>query len=278
MKRATLFLVSVCGSILLTACGGGSSSDNTDSDLSKAIGDFKGTWSVTETIDGTACGDGVYNDNYNIEVTSQSGNSLTVSTNVGVYTGTIDGSKIKWTGTHPDAGGGTVDGSTILTVASDCNSLTGTASWKWASDDGKESCSGTSSIAATRDNPVGCGESQDEEETGGDEDTLNMFEESLAKKWSRYHGYDDSYEYFIFNSDRTGCYFEITSSGSRVNERSYSNWKLSEESAGATVFDIVLNGSTASSHEFHYATDEIWYGGYSNLDMSPSSTSRTCSK
>ena len=50
--------------------------------------------------------------------------------------------------------------------------------------------------------------------SGGNGDAsepLSFFEEELVSKWSRYHAYDDSTDYFIFNSDRTGCKFTIES-------------------------------------------------------------------
>ena len=117
---------------------------------------------------------------------------------------------------------------------------------------------------------------------GGGSEPLSFFEEELVSKWSRYHAYDDSYMYYIFHSDRTGCYFEITSSGSRVSQSHYVYWGLDEDNpVGNNVFLIQYKTSSmtdiyTSSNEYHYNEDEIWKGGYSNLIMYHSSTSRDC--
>lgn len=117
---------------------------------------------------------------------------------------------------------------------------------------------------------------------GDDSEPLSFFEEQLVGKWSRYHGYDDSYNYYIFYSDRMGCKFDITSTGSRENEYTYYWWGLDEENpVGNNVFEIIVRtsqgGEGYSTAEYHYNEDEVWMGGYDNLVMTRSSTSRECS-
>jgi len=127
-------------------------------------------------------------------------------------------------------------------------------------------------------NCVGAGPS------GGNGDVsepLSFFEEELVSKWARYHGYDGSTDYFIFKSDRTGCFFTITSSYSRIDQSTYVYWGLDEDNpVGNNVFLIQYRtaGGTlyTSSHEYHYNEDVVWYGGYSNLDMYHSTSSYDC--
>ena len=119
---------------------------------------------------------------------------------------------------------------------------------------------------------------------GDDIEELSFFEEELVGKWYRYHGYDDSGRYMIFNVDRTGCKWEEPSSGGRIHEVSYVYWGLVESTEGSNVFNIVYqymydDGPSelyVSGDEYHYNEDEIWRGGYSNLRMHRSSTWKDC--
>ena len=110
---------------------------------------------------------------------------------------------------------------------------------------------------------------------------LSFFEEELVSKWARYHAYDGSTDYFIFNSDRTGCKFTIESNYSRTSTSTYVYWGLDEDNpVGNNVFLIQYKtaGGTVytSGHEYHYNEDVVWYGGYSNLDMYHSTSSYDC--
>ncbi len=113
-----------------------------------------------------------------------------------------------------------------------------------------------------------------------EDEALTSMEEALVGKWGRAHAYDNSVFYYSFKSDRTACYWERSSSGSRTNEKSYSRWELNESSPVApNVFKIVLrssSGGTVDIDEFHYTSDEIWKGGYDNLRMFPATTSDDC--
>ena len=106
---------------------------------------------------------------------------------------------------------------------------------------------------------------------------LNFFEDDMVGKWSRYHSYDGSYMYYIFHSDRTACYWEEVSS-SRKDKANYAHWELVDE--GNNIFSIKVKGSSSGSlysiGKFKYAPDVILKGGYSNLQMTRSSTSREC--
>jgi hypothetical protein len=115
---------------------------------------------------------------------------------------------------------------------------------------------------------------------GDDIEELSFFEEELVGKWYRYHGYDDSGRYKIFNVDRTACKWEEPSSGGRIHEVSYVYWGLVESTEDSNVFNIAYQSVGGelyvSGDEYHYAEDEIWTGGYSNLRMYRSSTWKDC--
>lgn len=142
----------ITGSIItmLSACGSGGG----DSVPATPIGDITGSWSVTSTDDATACGEGITVDYYSLNVTSQSGNKISYTSNGNNFTGTLSGNKLTSSGSYPEQGG-TTTGSTTLTIDSTCSSFSGTGTWSWA--DGTSSCSGTSKLSGTRNNSTGCG-------------------------------------------------------------------------------------------------------------------------
>lgn len=106
---------------------------------------------------------------------------------------------------------------------------------------------------------------------------LDYFENDMLGKWSRYHSYDGSTMYYIFNDDRTACYWEQVSS-SRRDKKTYVHWELVDQ--GNNNFSIMVkaseSGSLYSIGVFKYAPNEILKGGYSNLKMSRSNTSKEC--
>jgi hypothetical protein len=143
-----LFLTSL---LILSACGGGGGGG---APLETPIGDVSGNWRINDTSTSTnsACN----------EVTqstltfSQSGNTGTVTDQFGnVFTGTISGNTISWSGSYPDAPGTTTINSLSGTIAPSCNSLNGTSTWSYVETG--FSCSGTSVFTGTRINPIGCG-------------------------------------------------------------------------------------------------------------------------
>ncbi len=108
---------------------------------------------------------------------------------------------------------------------------------------------------------------------------FSWLEEEAAQKWSRYHSSDGSTMYYILKGDRTACYFEKTSSGSRRDNRCYTNWYIDESNTktfgGHDAYALKLEGSGITSY-YSFVTNRIYLGGYSNLGMSPSTTSREC--
>ncbi len=124
----------------------------------------------------------------------------------------------------------------------------------------------------------GCSKDDDDSDISQTLEPLNWLEEEAAHKWSRYHGYDDSTQYYILFGDRTACYFEITSSGSRTDNECYTNWSIDEKDTrtieGEIAYKLIFDGY--SINYFSFVKNKIYVGGYDNLDMFPSSTSRGC--
>jgi hypothetical protein len=262
-----LCLVGVIALGLMTIVGTGGGGGGGDGPVVPTVcDDASGTWTTTEVIDLSGCGwpDETELGDYTV---TQTDCSITVTDNnkAQSYTGTINGNRINWTGSWPEDEGGTTTASISLTLTG--NDLSGSATWTWR--EGVDSCSGTTQITGTR--------------TGGPppggNGTLNLFEQALVGKWYRWHGYDDTDEYYIFKGDRTACYFEYQDS-SRTKNTNYIYWQIDENNpVGPNVFAVEVQysgGSWKSTDRFHYTTDELWRGGYSNLDMHPSQTSRDC--
>ena len=145
--------VAALGLIGILASGGGGGGGD---DLAEPIGDISGTWTVSEVVTAASgvCAESVgATDTYQVTVT-QDGNDLTVATPDGTFSGTLDGNAFEWTGSFPDDGGVLDINSMDVTVAADCNSMSGTVNWSWSG--GGESCSGTASVNGARDDAVGC--------------------------------------------------------------------------------------------------------------------------
>jgi len=150
MNHITSILITSSIVAMLSACKHGGGEVVPDA----PVGDISGSWSVSSTVDATACGDGIYVENYLLNVTSQSGNAITYTSNGNSFTGSLSGNKLTSSGSYPE-NGGTTTGSTTLTIDNVCSSLSGTASWSWTN--GVTSCSGTSQVSGTRINSTGCG-------------------------------------------------------------------------------------------------------------------------
>lgn len=122
-------------------------SDEDDSGtLAPPAFDLTDSWSISETVDATGCGEGTLVDDWTLTAT-QSGNSLTAVTPVGTFTGTVSGSRVRWSGDYPEDGGTTTI-TVTATIDSSGDALSGTSTWSWT--DGTNSCSGTSVFTGTR--------------------------------------------------------------------------------------------------------------------------------
>ena len=127
--------------VSLMACAGDS--------LTGSEGGVAGTWSVAYTDDATDCDvdEGVTTGTVSY-VIAQNGNSLTVTFDDIVFTGTLDGTEATWSATYPEEEGGTEVEQFTVTFANNNTTLSGGSIWDWT--DGTDSCSGTSTIAGSK--------------------------------------------------------------------------------------------------------------------------------
>ncbi len=105
-----------------------------------------GQWQITETItnaSGVCAGEIGTTETYTIHV-AQNGSALTVSAPAGVFSGTMNGNNISWTGSYPEQGGTTTITSMTVTVTGPPYMLNGSSTWTWT--DGTTTCQGTTDI------------------------------------------------------------------------------------------------------------------------------------
>lgn len=101
---------------------------------------ISGKWSIRETVHAAECEEDTYIDSYSLEVT-QSGSDFTVTASVGVFSGSLVGDTLQWSGSYNEDGG-TIETSLAATFSSRQDSLSGTSTWTFSSSAGN--CSGTS--------------------------------------------------------------------------------------------------------------------------------------
>lgn len=149
---STLTAVIAVAFLLISGCGGGGGGGGAPAE---PVGDVSGDWLVESVVNRSACGgDSAERDPDEILSVTQSGSTITVTEEDStVNTGTLSGNQLSWSGSYFEDGGN-VSVSFSLTVAADCNSLSGTAPWTWT---GSFTCSGTTQVNGTRLDPVGCG-------------------------------------------------------------------------------------------------------------------------
>ena len=144
----------------LTACssgggsggGGGIAGGGAPGPLNPPQADLNVSFTVTDetkTASGVCAGEVGVVETYDIDI-AQAGNVLTVTTPDGVFTGSISGDQIQWTGQFPEDGGTTTITSMSLTATND--TFSGTVNWNWT--DGVDFCTGTSMINAVRKMPA----------------------------------------------------------------------------------------------------------------------------
>jgi len=147
MKRVSgLMVLAAVAIFALYGCGGGGSS------LSPPTVNITGDWDVTETITESSgvCDPPGTTSHWSASAV-QSGNDVTVTITSGdlvgaVFTGTISGDKLNWTGSYPNSGGTLTVESSDVTATN--TTLSGTTNWSWS--DGKLSCSGRTQITGTK--------------------------------------------------------------------------------------------------------------------------------
>lgn len=138
----------------LAACGGGgddsslptsgnSGSDTGGTTTGETIA-VAGTWQITETLLSNSCSPGFTSstETYPLIIVQQ-GSNLTAN----VFTGTISGNNINWSGTVSSTGSPIVT-TMNLTVSADGKNLSGNSVWNWTN--GSTSCQGTTSLTGVR--------------------------------------------------------------------------------------------------------------------------------
>jgi len=139
-----LFILAGCGS---SSGGGGKNNNPSSSGDTSNIGNFVGTWSVTEIENG--CGKSNALDGPYTYTVTESGSSIKVVTTKGLtFYGTVNGNTATGKVSFAEDGGETV---ADITITVSGNSLTGSASWTWSDPDGYyKSCSGTTILSGSR--------------------------------------------------------------------------------------------------------------------------------
>lgn len=149
LQRGAFSFIALGIMLATLSCGGGG-----DNVVTPTVS-LSGTWSITETV---TSGSGVCADDvgdmrtYTLTVV-QSGNNLTAtlsgtgtSLDGTVFTGTVSGDQVNWSGSFPEEGGTTTVSDTSITATD--TTLSGSADWQWS--DGMDSCTGTTSVTGVK--------------------------------------------------------------------------------------------------------------------------------
>ena len=248
-KRITALVVLSCLA-LLSGCGGGSGSGSGSGDPDPPVANVAGDWRITETLGGNDCGESGTRA-YLITVTTN-GNSVTVRTDVGTFTGTIDGDRLEWSGSYPEDGGSTTITDMDLTVSRDGNAFSGTTSWRWS--DGSFNCSGTTSVSGERTSgPPGGGggggggaTESEPNNTFADADTIGTGTVTGAVNSS-----SDGFDWFLFSAPTGGVYNVSLSWSSAASDLDLGVTTASSECVSDDVGTVVenCNGSALNGGE-----------------------------
>lgn len=167
VSRPLTWLIAILLAAVAAGCGGGGGDDGgAPAPVALApIGNVAGVWSIVETDMTSPASECAPPANplqsYALTVT-QSGNSITVADAANpstptTFTGTIKGNKLTWSGSFPELGGVTTWNSVNVTVAADCNSLSGSSTWTYVQDaPAVFSCTGATTFTGTADAAGGC--------------------------------------------------------------------------------------------------------------------------
>lgn len=167
VSRPLMWLTAILVAAFAAGCGGGGGDGGSGAAPAPAaaIGNIAGVWAITETeITASApeCAPpGNPLANYPLTVT-QTGNDVTVTdasnpSTPTTYSGTLSGDKLTWSGSFPERGGVTTWNTVSTTVAADCNSVSGNATWTYVQDaPAVFSCTGSTTFTGTANTPDGC--------------------------------------------------------------------------------------------------------------------------
>ncbi len=90
---------------------------------------------------------------------------------------------------------------------------------------------------------------------------------------------------YVFNADRTGCYFKLLETGKRLDEIAFSNWKIDETNGKedtntqGTLYPVVFDtqgGFHSEADLYNTATRHVWPSGLSDLRLVKSETTYRC--
>ncbi|MEW5797569.1 MAG: hypothetical protein AB1728_01060 [Bacteroidota bacterium] len=102
--------------------------------------------------------------------------------------------------------------------------------------------------------------------------SLNFYEQQLVGTWYKYYSSDGHEEYYCFNSDRTACYWEETSSSyQRFKQKTYPKWSITDQKT-VTVEGLGLSRGLT----FDYPAMKLWPTGYTELVYTKSGSGKTC--
>lgn len=157
MKK--LNIVILIGSLLMSACGGGTGDPSGSSpSLKPPIGDISGDWNIVDTqlLINNSCSDAKFQKNkYRVSLV-QNGNSVTLSgyKNGVAYSfkGILSGNKLTYSGKSDN----NTTGTAVVTINTNCNTIT-TGRTDWVFDNGFVVCSGYTSLNGSRVSKTGCG-------------------------------------------------------------------------------------------------------------------------
>lgn len=115
--------------------------------------DVAGTWYVRTENNAVNCGAGEYIDAQAVVITQDNTDVSMLMSTGDVFTGSVDGDIVEWSGSFLERDGTSEYTSATLVVSADTGA--GNAAWTWS--DGIDSCNGTMAIVVARD--IAAGES-----------------------------------------------------------------------------------------------------------------------
>ena len=98
-------------------------------------------------------------------------------------------------------------------------------------------------------------EDDNKEDTEENVKELSNTEKAILGTWYYYSYSYSEYRCITFNSDRTACYFEISSlssSATKDNQKCYTDWYVDDNVVEGNVYDVYIIGD--------YTGDKYWAG------------------
>lgn len=154
--------------------------------------------------------------------------------------------------------------------------------------------SGTSPTAAGEKSTGSDSEADDDSESsdtpasasGAGTTPLSSLEETVAAVYVG-RKISNRTQAYVFNRDRTGCYFWLHESGVRQDNVNFAEWSIDEtkptvdSNTSETLYPVVFvseRGNRSDADRFNGDTGAIWPSGQSGIRLSPSTTKLSCVK